>query len=414
MNAQSQQIASRDENPILKLKANLSSAAEEFKMALPAHITPEKFQRTIVTAAQTNPTLLNADRQSFLVAAMKAAQDGLLPDGREAALVPFQTSQKDAQGKWIKVNQVQYMPMAYGLRKKILQSGEISNLQTGVVYRREFEQGAFLYEIGLANPIRHRPMLDLTDEEMSDENIVAAYSIATLKDGTISVEVMRRSEINKVRQQSQTGAVGRTVQFGQNKGQAIEPKGPWVDWFGEMARKTVMRRHSKTLPMSGDIVDVEASDERIAAASTQMVLASAQAHEPLRLPERDAEEAKSLAEELGDEIPNFDGETGEIVERSSPGMTEVDEETARQLDAETMARAAGETVQDIDGPIEDVDPREARYNATLQQIASAKNDKGLGHVEAEWLKHAAAYSDEITREVDGLISARRRALRGEG
>jgi hypothetical protein len=75
-----------------------------------------------------------------------------------------------------------------------------------------------------------------------------------MKDGTKSYEIMRRFEINKVRQMSQTGADGQT----DRQGKPIPPKGPWVDWFAEMAKKTVMRRHAKTLPMSGDVlIDVE-------------------------------------------------------------------------------------------------------------------------------------------------------------
>jgi recombination protein RecT len=149
---------------------------------------------------------------------------------------------------------VQYMPMVYGLRKKILQSAEVVSLEVNVVYRAEVEKGTFLYEVGLEPPLRHRPSLDLTEEETTDDQIVAAYSIATMKDGTKSYEIMRRFEIDKVRQVSQTGATGKT----DRQGKPIEPKGPWVDWFAEMAKKTVMRRHAKTLPMSGDVlIDVE-------------------------------------------------------------------------------------------------------------------------------------------------------------
>lgn len=407
MTTQSTGVAVRENTPIAKLEANLANGAEKFKMALPSHISPEKFQRTIMTAAQTNPSLLTADRQSLLVAAMKAAQDGLLPDGREAALVPFSTSQKDAQGKWIKVAQVQYMPMAYGVRKKILQSGEISNLQTGVVYRREFEAGAFLYEIGLANPIRHRPMLDLTADDVADENIVAAYSIANLKDGTVSVEVMRRVEIDKVRQQSQTGALGQTVKFGANAGKAIEAKGPWVDWFGEMARKTVMRRHSKTLPMSGDLIDVEERDDAIAAASAHMVLASAEPAEPLRLPDRDELDRQSVAEELNDEIPaTFDKETGEVFETDARGMSEVSEEVARELDnagsddeAEAEPEAADETPAWF-----------AKVQEIYGSINAAKNVTHLKAVDGQFTMLRAGLPDDVIAEIEALLTAKRNAL----
>lgn len=314
-------IANRNDGPVTldqavtQLRNQLVNRVDDFKMALPAHITPEKFQRTLITAAQSNPDLLKADRRSLINSAMKAAQDGLLPDGREAAIVIF-SSRKKVGNDWVSVDLAQYMPMAYGVRKKILQSGEISSLETNVVYRREVEEGAFIFEAGTEAMLRHRPMLDISDEDLTDDNIVAAYSVATMKDGSKSFEVMRRAEINKVRQASQTGATGRVVKFGKDKGKEIAPKGPWVDWFGEMARKTVMRRHSKTLPMSGDVLDVEAKDEALYAASAKMVMESDEERGGTILPSRD---------QLG-----HDPETGEIIESA-----EDDEETARALDAQT-------------------------------------------------------------------------------
>ncbi|APL94117.1 recombinase RecT [Sphingobium indicum] len=303
-----------NENPYDHLRFQLSKRADEFKMALPAHITPEKFQRTIMTAAQSNPDILKADRATLITSCMKSAQDGLLPDGREAALVTFNTRVKDAQGKWTSVKQVQYMPMVYGLRKKILQSGEVADIQTAVVYRQEIEAGLFIYEEGTERMLRHKPNLDPTFDP-SDDDIAAAYSVATLKDGTKTFEVMPRRDINKVRQASQTGALGKT----DRQGNPIPPKGPWVDWFSEMARKTVMRRHSKTLPMSGDIIDMEAVDEALAARSATLAMAiEPDAPTALAPPTRD---------ESGE---NFDPVTGEIIDQGGD-----DEETARELDAKT-------------------------------------------------------------------------------
>lgn len=322
------QLAERQQqgNPLVAFNNQLSSRAEQFRMVLPSHIEPDKFQRTVMTAAQSDPDLLRADRQSLLLACMKAAQDGLLPDKREAALVIFNTRQKNPQsGQWESVKLVQYMPMVFGLRKKILQSGEISSIETNVVYRREVEEGYFVYEAGTEAMLRHKPMLDLTDADLADENIVAAYSVAVMKDGTKSFEVMRRADINKVREKSQTGA---TLD---RQGKPRDPSGPWVDWFSEMARKTVMRRHSKTLPMSGDILDVEARDDDLHAASTQRVLGSADPDAPTVADQRVPTRADLT----------HDPETGEII----------DEETARELDRQSFREMEGN-----DGTLSDDNP----------------------------------------------------------
>lgn len=342
-----------NENPYDHLRFQLSKRADEFKMALPAHITPEKFQRTIMTAAQSNPDILKADRATLITSCMKSAQDGLLPDGREAALVTFNTRVKDAQGKWTSVKQVQYMPMVYGLRKKILQSGEVSDIQTAVVYRQEIEAGLFIYEEGTERMLRHKPNLDPTFDP-SDDDIAAAYSVATLKDGTKTFEVMPRRDINKVRQASQTGALDKA----DRQGNPIPPKGPWVDWFSEMARKTVMRRHSKTLPMSGDIIDMEAMDEALAARSATLAMTI----------EPDAPTA--LAPPTRDETDeNFDPATGEILENGAQ-----DEETARQLDACELVADVNAKAGALLGELSEEDADELRTHA-MDRIDQLKAPK---------------------------------------
>src|SRR3546814_12604527 len=75
-------------NEMTVLRQTIGKMEAQIKMALPAHIPVEKFHRVAVTAISSNPDLLNVDRTSLFGALMKAAQDGLLPDGREGAIVP--------------------------------------------------------------------------------------------------------------------------------------------------------------------------------------------------------------------------------------------------------------------------------------------------------------------------------------
>lgn len=371
MTAQAVQTAQKPSKAISafeELRGQLVTRAEDFKMVLPSHISPEKFQRTVLTAVQQNPSLLQADRGSFLRECMKAAQDGLLPDGREAALVIFNTRKKDANGKWQTVAMVQYMPMVYGLRKKILQSGEIADIQTAIVYRQEIENKLFLYEEGTERMLRHKPLLD-PDFNPTDNDIAAAYSVATFKDGSKSFEVMRRSEIDKIRQMSKTGAVGRR----DKDGNEIKPSGPWVDWYSEMARKTVMRRHAKTLPMSGDIIDVEAMEEALAARSALSVLAS---DEPSPPPPPSRADIKAI---------DHDPYTGEIS----------DEE--KRLDDEFAATVSGRI------PLDDPEP-EPEELPDLPPLAEAPSA-------AEWAalmeKHLAA------ADTEAAVSALRHAINAD-
>jgi recombination protein RecT len=383
-------VALDDSNPYRGLERSLSTRIAGLKDALPKHIDPAKFQRTVMTAAQQNPDLLAADRASLITSCMKCAQDGLLPDGREAALVIYTVSKKEGS-QWTKVKTVQYLPMVYGLRKKILQSGEISTLETNVVYRAEVESGAFIFEAGTEAMLRHRPMLDLDDDDITDDKIVAAYSVATMKDGSKSFEVMRRSEINKVRQASQTGATGKTKY---NSNETIPPKGPWVDWFSEMARKTVMRRHSKTLPMSGDLIDMEGADEDSAARSAARLMEVEPDAPALAPPTR---------EEVAAGDPPHDAETGEIVD---------EEEIARQLDRQSEAAMENRTEENADDEVEEVDPDapppyQAMVDSALARVAGAAILGDVLTAERDFSKHRDLLPEDIVTKVDEAIEAGR-------
>lgn len=216
--------AERTASPVAVIRENLAAMAPEFKAALPAHVPVEKFSRVAMTAINSNPDLIAADRRSLFGACVRLAQDGLLPDGREAALVIFNT--KDKNGGWSK--KVQAMPMIAGILKKIRQSGEVAKVSAQVVY----ENDHFVVKYGFDEDVEHTP----PSLDKPRGKPIGAYATAVLKDGSQLLEVMNLEEINKVRNVSRS-----------------KDKGPWQDWWDEMARKTVMRRLAKRLPMSTDI-----------------------------------------------------------------------------------------------------------------------------------------------------------------
>ncbi len=213
-----QVVKPQDLTPMEAMRNTLTRLESEFGMALPPQIPVQKFVRTVMTALQMNPELLQVDRRSLLASCMKAAQDGLLVDGREAALVIFRTKNGPM---------AQYMPMIGGLLKKLRNSGELASISANVAY----EGDEFRYELGDEERIVHRPKLN------GDRgNPIAAYAIARTKDGAIYREVMSVEEVEQVRSVSRA-----------------KDSGPWSAWWGEMARKTVTRRLCKRLPSSADI-----------------------------------------------------------------------------------------------------------------------------------------------------------------
>ena len=183
-----------------------------------------KFIRTTLTAIQMQPELLDTDKRSLLGSCMKAAQDGLIPDGREAALVIFRTKEGP---------KTQYMPMVGGILKKIRNSGELASISANVVY----EKDQFEYELGDYEAIKHKPFLGERGKA------IAVYAIARTKDGAVYREVMSVADVEKVR------AASRAAN-----------SGPWTQWWDEMARKTVIRRIAKRLPSSADVDAVLEAD----------------------------------------------------------------------------------------------------------------------------------------------------------
>ena len=208
---------------VVEVRNAIEKMAPQFKAALPSHVPVERFVRTTLTAVQTNPQLMQADRRTLFAAATKAAQMGLMPDGREGAIVTFK-------------DQAQWMPMVAGIMKLVRNSGEISTWSVQAVY----ENDQFDFCLGDDEHITHKPTL------ASRGKMIAVYSIVTMKDGEKSREVMSVEDVEAIRRRSRSGQ-----------------SGPWVTDFAEMAKKTVVRRHAKRLPLSTDIDGVIREDDEL-------------------------------------------------------------------------------------------------------------------------------------------------------
>lgn len=228
-------VAQRD--AVEQFKVQITNRESDFKMALPAHIPVERFVRVVMTAVIGNRDLLQADRISLFESAMKAAQDGLLPDGREGALVIYNSKIKE-NGREIWIKKVQWMPMIAGILKKVRNSGELSTIVARVVY------GGDKFRNWIDDNGEH---IEYEAGEEQDRNIVRrVFAMAKLKDGSIEVEPLTPDDIEKIRNASKS-----------------KDKGPWVDWWEEMAKKSALRRLAKRLPVSTDLDDLIRRDDAL-------------------------------------------------------------------------------------------------------------------------------------------------------
>lgn len=213
---------SQNLTPIDQFKSQiLSQKAQEGLMSqLPSDVSIERFTSVVVRAVQEDPDLLQADRRSLMLAAQRAAQDGLIPDKRQGAFVVYNT--KGADGQWRKA--VQWQPMIQGLRKLLANHG--FDLRAELVYSEDH----FEYELGDNPKLTHIPAPLGTHRG----DLIGAYAIATGEDGRKYREVMDVEELMAVKALSKSSG------------------GPWAKFEAEMHRKTPAKRLFKYLPLPDD------------------------------------------------------------------------------------------------------------------------------------------------------------------
>jgi recombination protein RecT len=221
MNTESKELA-----PIVQIANTLKSPAFRSQLAAAMGVSindplVDRFQRVAMRAVQESPEILEADRNSLYLACQAAAQDNLLPDKRDGALVVF--SAKDGD-RWVK--RVQWLRMVGGIRRLAARAGVMVDAQL-VHANDDFE-----YEQGDTPHITHHPPKLGQDRG----EIIGCYAIyRRIETGEIIYrEVMDREQIDKAKALSKSG-----------------DRGPWGrdQWYGEQARKTVVKRGFKSVPL---------------------------------------------------------------------------------------------------------------------------------------------------------------------
>lgn len=296
--------------PAAQFHESFQKMSSQFELALPKHMPVERFMRVVQTAVNGNPDLLVADRASLFEACMKAAQDGLLPDGRDGALVIYNTKVPGKDGekdRWIK--KVQWMPMVGGIMKKARNSGEIALITAGCVW------GGDKFRYWIDDDGEH---IFYEPGEKQDLNIfVCAFAMAKLKDGTVYALKVTPTDVDKMRNASKA------------------KDGPaWKVWFDQMAMKGAIRRLSKRLPMSSDLDDLVRRDDELYDFKGER-----EEFQRIENPLRDRPPAPKTIEHSPDETTETDTSTAE-----SDGDDELDAELIIDRQGNVTKRPADGTV----------------------------------------------------------------------
>jgi recombination protein RecT len=155
---------------------------------------------------------------------MMACEMGLEPCGAlgHGYLVPYENRKT---GRF----EAQFIPGYRGLIDLAIRSGGASRIESTIVRKGDL----FKVIAGDSPSFTHEPNIE------SDGEMIAVYAIARLKSGEIVRDWMRKSDVDKVRQRSRSSN-----------------SGPWVTDYEEMARKTVVKRLMKYVPMSVEVANV--------------------------------------------------------------------------------------------------------------------------------------------------------------
>lgn len=214
----------KQRSPAVVFSDRLGKERESIAKQLPKGIDVDRFIRTAITTVNLNPELLQCNLATLYSSVMQAAKDGLLPDGKEAVIQPYNVKikgQNGQQDRWEK--QAQYMPMVRGLISVMYRTGQIAMIDGVAVYEKDH----FEYERGDNPRIVHRPYMGMEDPGQ----IIGAYVVIKLTNGEVKREVMTRRDIEKVREASKA------------------KNGPgWTTWYDQFAIKAVIKRAQKQLP----------------------------------------------------------------------------------------------------------------------------------------------------------------------
>jgi len=194
----------------------LLSRSEAIAQMVPRHLSADRLIKVALNCVARTPTLQQCTPSSLLQCVITSAELGLEPGGAlgHAYLVPYK--------------QTCTLIIGYrGLIELMRRSGQLASIRAVVVHAKDI----FDVSEGLVQSVTHKP--DLSEDPGA---MVAVYCVATLKDGSIHFERMTRGAVEKIKNRSRAGN-----------------SGPWQTDFDEMAKKTVVRRAAKYLPVSSEL-----------------------------------------------------------------------------------------------------------------------------------------------------------------
>lgn len=320
-------------NDIAEKNPTISGLLKQYQSqiaaALPKHMTADRMARIALTEVRKSNALSKANPVSLFGAVIQAAQLGLEPGGAlgHAYLVPYK-------------GEVQLIVGYRGMIDLARRSGQMISLTAHVVY----EHDEFTYSYGLHEDLVHRPAEDPRG------NAVYVYAVARLVGGGVQFQVMSWDAVMQIRDGSEGYRAFKANKIRSN---------PWESHPEEMAKKTVIRRLFKYLPVSIEIQRAVALDESMDAGVSQANAAVIDGEFMVTEEEegatslRDQVQRKSEAEPPASEGSQGGGDTSPLASLLDRVMSASDAEALDLIRSEAKEALAGaeqksalKTVQD--------------------------------------------------------------------
>lgn len=222
----------------LVVKGHLEKNRNALSKILPKGCNYDRLCRVLMNAVSTNETLAKCTPVSIFLSCIKGFALGLEVNGalNMAYLIPY----KNRLG----IYEAQFMPSYLGLIELARRSGEISSICANPVYERD----EITVQEGSERIFVHKPDIFQADRG----KIIGYYAIYHNKDGSFDYEIMDMKELDKIRRSSKTSN-----------------NGPWVDWEGEMYKKSVLKRLLKRAPKSVELAKAIDLDHKAAMGEKQ-------------------------------------------------------------------------------------------------------------------------------------------------
>lgn len=192
------------------LRSHLATNKAKYVSALDGQIEFDRFAVVVMNAIRRTPKLAECTVSSVVEAVTKCAELALEPNGplQHAALVPYK-------------GECKLILMYKGTLHLMYRGGGLKDAAAHIVY----EGDKFSGQLGTNPEVTHAISFAKKGKP------IGAYAVLNYSNGGQHIEAMNIDEIEKVRASSQAS------------------KGPWFDWWDEMARKTVLKRGAKMAPM---------------------------------------------------------------------------------------------------------------------------------------------------------------------